>query len=261
MRLLRPLLASIALGTALIMLASVAFPPADERDDPVPPEALAGLADRTPASLGPDAEPARKEVLLTPGSLRYLELEVRDAADGAALGGVRVDLFHVESDGRERRTPHEIDAAGPFRLGPLPAVPLEFEVSKPGFFPSVRRRLAAQGPLARTVVVLQPAASVTGSVRALDAAPARAGVMSFEDLAHGTLHQVRVARGGRFESPPLAAGTWRIEWREHVQAQADPALRRDVALEAGMRLVLQVTLPLAGAGEPAGLVPGFEIRR
>lgn len=262
-RVLRACAGIAAAVLALAFLLSVICPRRGEKEKtgggPVEP-AAAGVA---PAAAPPSPAAAEldhgreaagaRDPTPAPAPSFDLLVEVRDAASGLPLPGAEVFLRRRDADGAPLALARATDAAGSLALPGLGRGAYALSARCRGYF-DARDPEEVVIPTAspRRLLALRPAALILGRLVGQDGKPASLGLVRIGD-AGGTVHDVRPGPDGAFCSPPLAAGTWRVEWREHVHAPADPRLRLGVAVAAGQECRLEITLEIAGG---AGALPG-----
>ncbi|TAH38280.1 MAG: carboxypeptidase regulatory-like domain-containing protein [Planctomycetota bacterium] len=264
MNILRGVLAAAALGVALVFLASVACPRRDERARVPSPEALSGLADPAPARLQPERTPedsagARSPQPGAPAAYALL-VRVLDAHGGQPVAQAEIELRLPEGAVAQQALYLAADAAGERRLEGLPAPAVTLIARREGFFDSdpVIVALPAAGEL--QVLELRAGAWLDGTVQGRDGVPVNYGEVTALQLESGTSLVAKPGRGGAFRLPALEGGTWRLGWREHVHAPADPSAHAEVVLLAHQRYRAEITLETAGAAGDAAQPAGIRVQ-
>lgn len=185
---------------------------------------------------------------LRPDELHDMQFVVRDSESRQALAGATVHVAKAAGDGRVLAS-FRVDAEGNGKLRKLPHAQYRYWVEAPGFHSSEPR--AAEVPLDGTCfeVQLTPAAQLVGVFEGLDGDPRTHGVLHLSRVAQPEVILVRPNANGRFASPELAGGKWKIAWMPHSRAQPAPGMSTELDLPTGERTLLEVVLS-EGSADP-----------
>lgn len=185
---------------------------------------------------------------LRPDELHDMLFQVRDTESRLPLAGATVHVAKAAGDGRVLAS-FRVDAEGKGKLHRLPHAQYRYWVEAPGYHSSDPS--AAELPIDGTCfeVQLAPAAQLVGVFEGLDGKARQQGVLHLSRVAEAQVVIVRPNEHGRFASPELAGGAWRIAWMPNSRAQPAPGMRTEMTLPTGERTFLEVVLP-EGTADP-----------
>ena len=107
-------------------------------------------------------------------------------------------------------------------------------------------------PLDEAVTLsLLPAGLISGQVKSVTGGIPPRGLVIFLNTRTSVVVQAKVARDGRFTSPPLEGGEWRVDWTSDVKTPTDPRISTVLAVVPRQELVIEITAGRPGA-EPRG---------
>lgn len=185
---------------------------------------------------------------LRPDDLHDMLFLVRDTESRQPLAGAIVYVAKAAGEGRVLAS-FRVDAEGQGKLHRLPRAQYRYWVEAPGYHASEPR--GAELPFDGTCfeVQLAPAAQLVGVFEGLDQKPRDLGVLHLSRVTEPEVLIVRPNKYGRFTSPELAGGTWRVAWIPHARSQPTPSMSTEITLPTGERTFLEVVLP-EGAADP-----------
>ena len=193
---------------------------------------------------------------LRPDELHDMLFLVRDTESRQPLAGATVHVAKAAGDGRVLAS-FCVDAEGQGKLHRLPHAQYRYWVEAPGYHASEPR--GAELPIDGTCfeVQLAPAAQLVGVFEGLDGKPRDLGVLHLSRVAEPQVLIVRPNEYGRFASPELAGGAWRLAWMPHARAQPAPGMSTEMTLPTGERTLLEVVLPEGTADPRHKRTPGI----
>ncbi|RMH02710.1 MAG: carboxypeptidase regulatory-like domain-containing protein [Planctomycetota bacterium] len=246
----------------LALVGTLVCPPVHERTTPPDPAARNELADPEPAPVDFPLPAGERRVPLPTGGGQELRIEVRDRDAGLPLADAEVLLLHEDHHGTLLRSPVPLAPDGTARLESLPSGAYQVLARRRGFFPPppATVQLPASEPVA-LLFELEPAALISGELRTVDGSPVASGLvrLSRPDRPQ-VFHLCPVdPRGDRFESPPLDAGVWTVEFLESPAEQPGPGMVAEVAVVPRQELRLRITVRRPGMEPAADRAPGIEV--
>jgi len=256
----------LVLGSAMVLvlaalIGTLVCPPLSERPEPPAPTAPDPLADPEPAPL--DFEPAGdgERVTLPTAGEHALNIEVLDGDARLPLADALVELHYLDRAGTPLSSSVGLRPDGKVRLASLPANRYRVVVRRTGFFDPPDQEVslpAVDEPSLR--FELQPAAVIRGSLRCVDGSKVASGLVQLTRADDGEFHLCRVdARDDRFESPPLRAGIWQVEFREQPRDRPAAGVHAEVAVVPRQVMELRLTIRRQGQAAIEDRAPGIEI--
>ncbi len=222
---------------------------AEDSNEEVTAPAQAPIGSRHVSKSGSGAQLASLNTSgLRPDELHDISFVVRDAETRQPLPNVTIHLAKAAGSGRqiaELRT----DATGNGRVRKLPHAQYRFWAESPGYRPTEAR--AAELPLDGTCfeLLMEPAAQVVGVFEGLDGETRQLGLLHLSRAGSPEVIWIRPDAQGRFASPALEGGAWKLAWMPHSRAQPAPGMKTELDLPTGERTLLEVVLP-EGAADP-----------
>ena len=192
----------------------------------------------------------RKDALIPTGGDSNLWVKVLDGDEQAALAGARVEVAFLDSTGKWLTFQRSAGEEGNLRIPGMPAHAYQVTARKRGYFDCGPVNVVL--PLDEAVTLsLLPAGLISGQVKSVTGGIPPRGLVIFLNTRTSVVVQAKGARDGRFTSPPLEGGEWRVDWTSDVKTPTDPRISTVLAVVPRQELVIEITAGRPGA-EPRG---------
>lgn len=253
----------VILLVALVFFGSVSCPPVDELESTpenvpeYPLQADPGTTKPLPGPLQME-DVFSRENLPTEEDYNTCSVFVR-AKDGLPLAQASVQVFVTDDSRSSPLVNGATDQDGKLTIKWLPDGAYRLEVEHSVYFPA--EPLLLEMPSSNELhfdIVLKIGAKLTGELRAATGGLVHHGLVRFRNTEAQLEFATTPDASGNFDSGPIVAGLWTVDWISHVHADSDPLLRFDAAVAPGNHRRLRFTIPAATAETAPKVVELFD---
>lgn len=249
-------LATVILLVALVFFGSVSCPPVDELESTpenapqYPLQADAGTTKPLPGPLQME-DVFNRESLPAEEDFHTCSVSV-SAKDGLPLAQASVKVFVTDGSRTSPLVNGSTDQEGELTIKWLPAGSYRLEVEHSVYFPVE--------PVPFTVpsteephfdIALEIGARLSGELRTATGGLVHHGLVRFHNAEAQLEFTATPDTAGNFDSGPIIAGLWTVDWISHVHADSDPLLRFDAAIAPGNHRRLSFTFAATGSDADA----------
>lgn len=253
----------VILLVALVFFGSVSCPPVGERDSTLdstpqyPLQANPGTTKPLPGPLQME-DVFNREEIPTETNFHTCSIFVQ-AEDGLALAQANVQVFATDGSRSSALINGATDQDGKLTIKWLPDGAYRLEVKHSVYFPA--EPLLLEMPSSEELhfdVILKIGAKLSGELRTASGSLVHHGLVRFRNTEAQLEFTVSADASGNFDSGPIIAGLWTVDWITHVHADSDPLLRFDAAIAPGNHRRLGFTIPIVETDSAPQVVELFD---
>jgi 5-hydroxyisourate hydrolase-like protein (transthyretin family) len=237
----------VILLVALVFFGSVSCPPIDELES-TPDSAPEYPLQADPGTTKPLPGPLQMEDVFgredLPMEQDYNTFSVSvHAKDGLPLEQASVRVFVTDGSRSSPLVNGATNHDGNLTINWLPDGDYRMEVEHSVYFPA--EPFLLEMPSSNELhfdVVLEIGAKLSGELRTATGGAVHHGLVRFRNPEAQREFTVTPDAAGNFDSGPIVAGLWTVDWISHIHADSDPLLRFDAALAPGNHRRLRFTI-------------------